>query len=367
VQEEELTAFLKETVELFDRCRNGFDTQMCESFNAVKPKFATKETSWRLSWPARVMCAVLQMNSEENWRVALAEVCGIEMSAQVVERLTAKWQKEQKRKQKRRTPEALLKACRLRWEPRRADKKATVGKNDYRRSAAPQPDDDPEDDDSDEELILYSEALERDPLIAVPAEPGDDSVLLVRNEEDTFRTELPAASRRRGAARRAPARPAPARRQPARPRAAPPAPGLSAPGLPAPARLALARAAAADTAPNPFSIFGASWGYTPPAIDRTPRPFSLGPVVPPDFSHPFPARVPLPSDDSSDEEDLCRKRPPPRVEHEDELDDTDDEDIDADDGIGDLLPAGHSIPNDYWENGFLDGKTLVIVAKEPIL
>jgi hypothetical protein len=64
--EDQLIHVLQETVELVIRTRHDLDTQLCESFNSVKAKFAEKDISWRISWPIRVMCAILHMNSETN-------------------------------------------------------------------------------------------------------------------------------------------------------------------------------------------------------------------------------------------------------------------------------------------------------------
>jgi hypothetical protein len=110
--EDQLIHVLQETVELVIRTRHDLDTQLCESFNSVKAKFAEKDISWRISWPIRVMCAILHMNSETNWRTSLATICGIELSPDIVHRLDQHYLQERVRNRERGSPAAPLKDCR---------------------------------------------------------------------------------------------------------------------------------------------------------------------------------------------------------------------------------------------------------------
>jgi hypothetical protein len=177
---EELQHILDETVELLARALRGLNTQLNESFNSLKAKFASKDTSWRVSWPSRIDCTVLQMNSEAEWRIPLAHACFVELDDDLIRRMNRKWADEQARRRRRATPEAQAKATRLRWERRQRDNQQTAGIHDY-QIAPPR-----QDDGVDDELVPYEEALERDSSIAVPAEPGDDEVRMVRNRLNIF-------------------------------------------------------------------------------------------------------------------------------------------------------------------------------------
>jgi hypothetical protein len=72
---EQLRFFHEKTVKLAVRTRHDFDSQMCESFNAIKAHFADKLYRWKVSWQYRVMCAVLRVNDPVNWREGLAIKC----------------------------------------------------------------------------------------------------------------------------------------------------------------------------------------------------------------------------------------------------------------------------------------------------
>lgn len=167
--EGELMFFLRETAELVNRTRSPFNTQMNESFNAVKAKFASKQTSWKVSWPIRIMCAILQMNSTVNWRIPLAAICRIELSADIICLLEARYAAQENLNKMRRTPEAQLKECRRRWEAKQKEKREALGAGDYRLSA---PCEQQPAEDSDDELLRFEPATY----------PGDsvDEVRIVR-------------------------------------------------------------------------------------------------------------------------------------------------------------------------------------------
>jgi hypothetical protein len=72
---QELTDFIEKTLKLITRTRSGFDSQMCESCNSVKARYASKTYSWKISWDARIACAVLQINLSSTWRHIAASAC----------------------------------------------------------------------------------------------------------------------------------------------------------------------------------------------------------------------------------------------------------------------------------------------------
>jgi hypothetical protein len=184
---DELEQILQDTVELPGRALPGLNTQLCESFNSLKAKFATKDTSWRVSWPSRIDCAVLQMNCETDWRIPLARMCHLTLEQRLVQRMTRKWNSEQERKRARRTPEAQARACRLRWERRQQDNQQTAGRNDCQIARARHEEDfDDGEPDADAPMVPYDEVLAADPSIAVPAEPGDDRIRIVRNRRNVY-------------------------------------------------------------------------------------------------------------------------------------------------------------------------------------
>jgi hypothetical protein len=183
--EAQLRAILADTKELLGRARTGFDTQLCESCNSLKTKFANKDTSWKCSWGPRVMCALMQVNSLDNWRITLARLCNLSLSADVIAELDQRWQEHLRWQAARGTEEARLKACRQRWERRHHDSLQKKGREDYGHPFARQhqPEEpEPEITDEPHDMVPYSEALARDPSIEVPKEAGDDEVRIVRNE-----------------------------------------------------------------------------------------------------------------------------------------------------------------------------------------
>jgi hypothetical protein len=215
--EKQLLDVLKETKELLGRARSGFDTQLCESCNSLKTKYANKDTSWKCSWGSRVMCALMQVNSQENWRITLAQLCNVPLSLEVVAELNHKWELDKQLQAKRGTEEARLIATRRRWERRHAESLQKKGIRDYGHTPARQPRTKgrarppaipeeiaipqetvipeetviPDETDLLEEtivpdetdrMVLYAEALEQNRFVEVPKERDDDEVQIVRNE-----------------------------------------------------------------------------------------------------------------------------------------------------------------------------------------
>jgi hypothetical protein len=65
-----LKEFLSKTESVVDHVDGEFSTQMNESINRSKIKFADKDRQWRTTWVARMACAVLDRNVA-NWRLTL--------------------------------------------------------------------------------------------------------------------------------------------------------------------------------------------------------------------------------------------------------------------------------------------------------
>lgn len=57
-----LQKFLSDTEFILEYCDSEFSTQSNESFHKLKLKYATKDVKWGFTWPARMMCAVLDRN-----------------------------------------------------------------------------------------------------------------------------------------------------------------------------------------------------------------------------------------------------------------------------------------------------------------
>jgi hypothetical protein len=129
--ENKLQDFLEATVSLVERTRGDFHQQMCESFNAVKAKFASKTMSWKVSWPIRVMCAVMQTNCDEDWRIPLAEKCELELSDEIKERLQKNYGRAKLWNELRRDPERQKQVRIGRNAARNASSRNQAGASDY--------------------------------------------------------------------------------------------------------------------------------------------------------------------------------------------------------------------------------------------
>jgi hypothetical protein len=178
--EAELMAFLEATVDLVCRTRSPFDSQMCESFNAVKAKFASKTISWKVSWPARVMCAVMQVNSDEDWRLPLAEKLGIRLSPQAKATIAENYRKQMALNAERRTEEYQKATREHRAAHRGAEQRNQVGASDYhmppgvRGPGAPAPRHPAA--AAAVPLIPYERAVQEDPALAeFDAAPIEDT------------------------------------------------------------------------------------------------------------------------------------------------------------------------------------------------
>jgi hypothetical protein len=134
--QEELRGFLERTTNLVMKCGHGLNTQMCESFNSVKARYADKTTSWKVSWNARTMCAILQMNNPERWKLELFIECNLEqLHDQTRQRLEERLIARREASGTRRTEEAQAKAQKRRARMRVESQGETAGKADYRFAA----------------------------------------------------------------------------------------------------------------------------------------------------------------------------------------------------------------------------------------
>jgi hypothetical protein len=62
--------FLRKTEWILECCDSRFATQINESFNRAKLKYATKDQQWGLTWDARMACSVLDRNPP-SWKLNL--------------------------------------------------------------------------------------------------------------------------------------------------------------------------------------------------------------------------------------------------------------------------------------------------------
>jgi hypothetical protein len=176
----ELTAILQETIGLLSRARHGFDQQMCESFNALKAKFASKDISWGVSWPIRVMCAILQMNSETDWRVPLAVMCGVTVDEELLQFLENSFRKEKALNRERRTAEAQKKAREYRRLARQREKAESAGRHDYHIASEDSDEADGAEDAAVPEWMTNDDAVRWDERIAVRHDHDPEAIETVR-------------------------------------------------------------------------------------------------------------------------------------------------------------------------------------------
>jgi hypothetical protein len=180
--ERQLRDVLARTVDLLSRARTGFDTQLNESCNSLKAKFANKDTSWKCSWSARVMCALMQVNSTDNWRIALAGLCGVTLPDEVRRRLDDRWRRHEYLQALRSTPEYHSRERLRRREVRQGNNQSRAGIADYHTAVPGERADGAGVSEQADQIISYERALRNDRSIEVPEEDGDASVRIVRNK-----------------------------------------------------------------------------------------------------------------------------------------------------------------------------------------
>jgi hypothetical protein len=158
---EELQKFLEASRKLITRCRSGLNTQLCEAFNSVKARYADKSTSWKISWQARTMCAIMQMNNPEVWRWELFTACDLAvLDPSTLARVTRRSHQRLQRSAARRTPDVRARQDDARTNARAADRSNPVGRDDYRM----QPSHHRERDVDADSLVVDSTPPNADPL-----------------------------------------------------------------------------------------------------------------------------------------------------------------------------------------------------------
>jgi hypothetical protein len=76
VLQNELNGFLEKTKKIIQMCDPRYSTQVNESFNRSKLKYATKDVKWKFTWAARIACAVLDRNLP-HWKLTLYDSLGL--------------------------------------------------------------------------------------------------------------------------------------------------------------------------------------------------------------------------------------------------------------------------------------------------
>jgi hypothetical protein len=123
---DEFQKFLDETEYILKKCRHDLSTQVCESFNRSKSKYANKDKRWGFTWPARMACAVLDRNWP-GWKMELHHrLLGPLGHDLISETLAGLNQKERNRvdlNAKRVSPEAVNE--RRKWRKGKKEKKVS--------------------------------------------------------------------------------------------------------------------------------------------------------------------------------------------------------------------------------------------------
>jgi hypothetical protein len=73
----QLRIFIRNTTVLIQQVQSEISTQLNESLHAIKAKMADKNYSWKGSWLARCVVAVLIMNEGHGWKLELLQELGI--------------------------------------------------------------------------------------------------------------------------------------------------------------------------------------------------------------------------------------------------------------------------------------------------
>jgi hypothetical protein len=129
--------FIETTLKLLTCIRNGFDSQICESFNAIKTRYVSKTFSWKISWKARIACAIGQVNMPSMWRHQVAAACGLApMHPQASRRLEAEADRVAKLNVDPPSAAKHEKERNHRQNERNADARRRLGQRDYRGSAS---------------------------------------------------------------------------------------------------------------------------------------------------------------------------------------------------------------------------------------
>jgi hypothetical protein len=130
--QDQLRDFLAHTAELLRHTRNNLTTEFYESFNSVKAVYVNKTISWRVSWPTRIMCAILRLNSPEIWRLELYLACGLSrLHPDTLAHLRNETLRHMQRTDHRRTQFKQERQTKKRIAARNTVLKDTKGKNNH--------------------------------------------------------------------------------------------------------------------------------------------------------------------------------------------------------------------------------------------
>jgi hypothetical protein len=129
VVDAELTELLKKTSWILESCNPEFSTQLNESFNRGKLKYATKDVKWGFSWEARMCCAILDRNCP-YWKLHLYDKLGLPSLSQDVRNRIVALEKKRLAKKLLNSSNEKLKGEKRKWKERknwRAENIAAVG------------------------------------------------------------------------------------------------------------------------------------------------------------------------------------------------------------------------------------------------
>ena len=136
----QLSLFLDATKELLTISNSRFSTQLCECLHSLKAKFASKTISWKISWPTRVMCAILQFNHPNAWKFELYKRLNLPpLPCYVLQRLQPKFHSVDHRNSIRRCKERQMIENMKRSKSREKNKASQKGIHDYKYPVSPLP------------------------------------------------------------------------------------------------------------------------------------------------------------------------------------------------------------------------------------
>jgi hypothetical protein len=104
-----LESFLEKTSWILKCCKPELSTQLNESFNRGKLKYATKDIRWGFSWEARMCCAIFDRNCP-NWKLNMYGRLGLPpLGADVIRMIEAMERQRLMRKNLRMSEEYVAK------------------------------------------------------------------------------------------------------------------------------------------------------------------------------------------------------------------------------------------------------------------
>jgi hypothetical protein len=135
VGQSEVAAIFEKGSEMLRQTRGDLSSQLCESRNAIKVRFAEKLFSWKTSWSTRVRCAIMHMNRPEAWKFDLFASCHLPRLHPRVEAILHQTMQERiDMNQRRRSQEYQSRERVRRFKARMADGRDAAGSQDYGHS-----------------------------------------------------------------------------------------------------------------------------------------------------------------------------------------------------------------------------------------